>query len=679
MLPIHFPAPHPDIQNSHLQFDQNENPDVASSLFHQKALIPEIPSTNLLSSRTSAISAKAASINPLQRVRQTLEQDTAKTRKIGEESPLSQGKILQNNRHLLQKPKEFCDPLLTAINHRDISMVKALVKQGADLNQPNEEEYTPLLIALENRDIPMVKALIGLGAKPNQLDAEGETPLLTATDTQDISLVKVLIELGANPNQSNEKGETPLLTAIDDQNIPMVIALIELGANPNKMNRITRESPLFAAAANGHREMIRTLVKCGADPMLADNITGDTPLHGAVLAGNIGIIELFVKEFHVDPNGFNKMTGETPLLLALNDKNFSMARCLVKEFGANPNCANQNTYVTPLLRAINDNDIEMVRFLVSELGADPNLVSKEGRTPWIEATVSNYHDLAKELESLGAKVQYGREYLDRIFLAHVWSIEGESVLDGHKFNLGGLTPEYSLGKISDHLELFFNNTPTPLFLGALKTIKEIMSSAYPFATLSSDEIIDRIQAKKSHVMIINAEEHAIGIIFHQGNIVVCNRGYGSTAYAIEFFSYDTSKLTKKVIDQLKSHFDTVDSLFRLLNSLNITYLNGVPQNDQYADNCTWITSKSVLYVIFHIVLENHELSCDVYKKLSESIKTISYNSYLSSSLKPDHKLIQAIRSKQIAKEEIDYAAYLLLNLVSEEEFFEEHGKDTKST
>jgi ankyrin repeat protein len=663
MLPIHLLVRHPDTQNSNPQFDRDENSDVATSLFHQKALIPEIPSTNFLSLSTPTISANTADVNSLKRPRQTIEQDRVKIRKIHEESPSFQERMLQNAECLLQKVKKL--QLFTAINDRNIPMVITLARQGADLNQSDEKGYTPLLTAIDNRDIPMMKALIELGADPNQPDIEGETPLLNATDIQDISLVKALIELGANPNQSNEKGETPLLSAIDDQNIPMVQALIELGANPNKMNEITRESPLFAAAVGDHPELIRTLVKFGADPMLADDFTGDIPLHAAVLAGNIGIIELFVKEFHVDPNSFNKITGETPLLLALNEKNFSMARCLVKEFGGNPNCANQNTQMTPLLRAINDNDIEMVRFLVSELGADPNLVSKEGRIPWIEATVLNYHELAKELEFLGANVRYGREYLDRIFLAHVWSIEGVSVLDGHKFDLGGLTPGYALGKISEHLELFFNNTPTPLSLGQLKTIKEIMSSAYPLATLSADEIFDRIQAKKSYVMIVDAEEHAIGIIFHKDSIVVCNRGYGSTAHAIEFFSYDTSKLTNEIIDQLKSPLDTVDSFFELLNSLNIAYLGGVPQNDQAADNCAWITSKSVLYALFNIVLDNYELSHDIYKKLSESVKTISYNSYLSSSLKPDRKLIQAIRSKQITKEEIDNAAYLLLNLISE--------------
>ncbi len=609
MFPPHLFIRQYDTQHPNQQFYQNENPNVAASLFHQKVLISKIPSADLSPSRISAASPKAADINPLKRPRQTTEQDSVKKRKT-EAFPPFQGEVLQSDGHLLQKLSGY------------------LKQTGANL---------AIWVIENNGSVEFMKFV-----------------------TQ---------KLKANPNGPNESGQTPLLIATENQDIPMVKALIDLGADPNQVNEITRENPLFVATINGHHELIRILVEYGADPTLADNITGDIPLHGAVLAGNMGTVELFVNEFHVDPNSFNKITGETPLLLAVNDKNFAMTRHLVKKLGANPDCANQNTHTTPLLRAIEDNCIEMVRVLVSELGADPNLIDTEGRTPWIEATASTHCELAKELESLGANVEYGREYLDRIYLAHVWSIEGESVLGGHKFNLGGLPPEYSLAKISEHLELFSSNHSTPLSLDELKTIKETMNLAYPFVNLSADEIFDRIQARKPYAMVVNAEEHAIGIIFREGEIVVCNRGYGSTAYAIEFFSYDASNLTIEVIDQLKVQFDTVDSLFELLSSLNTIYLGGIPQNDQYANNCSWKTSKSILYVVFYIVLENHELSRDIYKKLSESAKTLSYDSYLRSSPNPDHKLIEAIRKKQIEKEEIDYATYLLFNINFEKEFF----------
>jgi hypothetical protein len=238
-------------------------------------------------------------------------------------------------------------------------------------------------------------------------------------------------------------------------------------------------------------------------------------------------------------------------------------------------------------------------------------------------------------------------------------------LDRHQFNLGGLPLEYSLSKISEYLESFFTDQFSLLPCDDVRTIKDTMNIIHPLAEISTDAILDRIQTGKPYAMVVTAAEHAVGIVFDKDKINVCNRGFGhrlgSMEHAIEILSYHPSKLTKGVIDSLKSPFHTIHSLFELLKSLNMRHLEGIPQKDQDADNCSWITSKSVLHAVLYAVLKNH-LSYEIYKEFSEYTKTVSYKSYLRSSLQPDHCLIQAIKNEQMEKKEADFVANLLCNL-----------------
>jgi len=58
----------------------------------------------------------------------------------------------------------------------------ALVKAGADVNQPNPDGITPLINALDNRDFDIANFLLDKGANPNTWDMSGRTPLYVAVD-----------------------------------------------------------------------------------------------------------------------------------------------------------------------------------------------------------------------------------------------------------------------------------------------------------------------------------------------------------------------------------------------------------------------------------------------------------------------------------------------------------------
>lgn len=64
-------------------------------------------------------------------------------------------------------------PLLKASSKGDTVTIQKLVKEGANINEANENGYTPLIYAVWSGDIEVVKTLLTLGANVNQKDASG--------------------------------------------------------------------------------------------------------------------------------------------------------------------------------------------------------------------------------------------------------------------------------------------------------------------------------------------------------------------------------------------------------------------------------------------------------------------------------------------------------------------------
>jgi uncharacterized protein len=58
----------------------------------------------------------------------------------------------------------------------------AIVKAGADVNQPNPDGITPLINALDNRSFDIANFLLDKGANPNTWDMNGRTPIYVAVD-----------------------------------------------------------------------------------------------------------------------------------------------------------------------------------------------------------------------------------------------------------------------------------------------------------------------------------------------------------------------------------------------------------------------------------------------------------------------------------------------------------------
>ena len=113
---------------------------------------------------------------------------------------------------------------IAALNGQ-VSMVRALMELGADVNQARDDGVTPLYIAAEKGYDTLVRALIELGADINKARNTGATPLYDAAYNGHEAIVRALTESGADVNKATDKGWTPLAIAAQEGHEAIVRAL----------------------------------------------------------------------------------------------------------------------------------------------------------------------------------------------------------------------------------------------------------------------------------------------------------------------------------------------------------------------------------------------------------------------------------------------------------------------
>lgn len=121
-------------------------------------------------------------------------------------------------------------------------VVKAYVKAGCDVNKVcndlmprrrTRHGFTPLLLAVERQNPSLVKALIRAGANVNECDTAGYSPLHWAVYASlHIEGIEALVEAGADMNKCTENTVPPVLhVAVDECQITMVNFLLAKGVD----------------------------------------------------------------------------------------------------------------------------------------------------------------------------------------------------------------------------------------------------------------------------------------------------------------------------------------------------------------------------------------------------------------------------------------------------------------
>jgi ankyrin repeat protein len=174
---------------------------------------------------------------------------------------------LQNGGNPNIKDRNGWTPMYYAFLKKDQPMVQLLKKYGAKIEAFNEEGFSMLSSAVLSGEESVVRFMLKNKVDANQPNFDGKVPLYFAVvrDTyhEDVSLTQALLKRGADPNAMNLTGTSPLHLATYSGNAELVKVLLNHGANPNLAND-KLETPIFGACRIDNKEMIFHLIKHNA-------------------------------------------------------------------------------------------------------------------------------------------------------------------------------------------------------------------------------------------------------------------------------------------------------------------------------------------------------------------------------------------------------------------------------
>ena len=318
-------------------------------------------------------------------------------------------------------------PVADAAMRGDVEAVKALIAEGADVNEAQGDGMTALHWAARNRDGGLVRTLIEAGAEVGAGTRIGHyTALHMAAEAGAGEVVELLLGAGADPERAIlvGGGARPLHFAAGSGDVRAVAALVAAGAGVDATEESWGQTPLIFAASKGRTAAVRALLEAGADPAVHTRVTDvatravydriersernrrlaagepwgpevaaqvrreqeeESRRERAEAASAEEAETRMIEE--PEPLSYGELVGGhgglTALLHASREGHAATALALL-EAGADIDQASAGDGTTPILMAtINGHYDLAMRFL--ELGADPSLASHAGATPLFAA------------------------------------------------------------------------------------------------------------------------------------------------------------------------------------------------------------------------------------------------------------------------------------------------------
>jgi ankyrin repeat protein len=249
--------------------------------------------------------------------------------------------------HALLAAASTISAVADAARTDDLTEVRRLIKEHADVNGPANDGSSALLWAAFHSDAEMTKALLAAGAWVDTPNHYGVTPLLQASRNGDVEVIRALLDAGAQPTRWHPEGETPLMAAARTGRVDAVKLLLSRGSLVNAADPYQEETALMWASAEGHVEMVKTLLAAGADPNLKAHVStltdrknadhpsgGFTALMFATRNGHADVVEALIKG-GADPKLTNADGASATVVAIVNDR-FDLAKELL-DLGADPN------------------------------------------------------------------------------------------------------------------------------------------------------------------------------------------------------------------------------------------------------------------------------------------------------------------------------------------------------
>lgn len=297
---------------------------------------------------------------------------------------------------LTAAPPDGATLVADAAMRRDVEAVRALVRQGSDVNAAQADGMTPLHWAATHGDSDLTSMLLYAGGSVRATTRLGAyTPLHLASRQGSVGVVDALVAAGADVNARTSTGSTALMLAAASGQNGAVATLLAHHANVNAREAASGETALMFAAALDRADVVRALVAGGADAAAASRIVD--------LAGVVAPEDALQQEIRDRQNAESAArTGATPPAtpaapvqaahqVAGLDRRYTFNELIGRQGG-----------LTALHFAARQGALRTVQALV-ESGANVNAASADGTTPLVIATINGQFDLAKYLLDHGAE------------------------------------------------------------------------------------------------------------------------------------------------------------------------------------------------------------------------------------------------------------------------------------
>lgn len=248
-----------------------------------------------------------------------------------------------------------------AAQSRDLTQLRALIRQHAEINTPQADGTTALEWAAHWNDAEAVDLLIAAGADAKAANRYGATPLSEAANLGNVRIIEALLKAGANPNtRDTSDGETVLMVTARSGNAEAVRALLDHGADVNATESYRKQTALMWAAAERHTDVVRLLLAHGADWKLMSSYR-ETKLPKLSAASSI--------------TPFSR-GGMTAFLFTAREGDLETAKVML-DAGVDINQTDIDN-ASGLVVSIMNKKYTFAKFLLDR-GADPNVTDVKGR------------------------------------------------------------------------------------------------------------------------------------------------------------------------------------------------------------------------------------------------------------------------------------------------------------